>query len=70
MQRECVRGLYCAERVAACALMYVDVGRMVLRVGQLGGNAALIKFFKERGVNELPIRDKYNSSAAELYRER
>ena len=37
---------------------------------QLGGNAALIKYFKDRGLNDLPIRDKYNTPEAENYRER
>jgi hypothetical protein len=37
---------------------------------QLGGNAALIKFFKEHGVDTLSIKEKYNTPAAELYRER
>jgi ADP-ribosylation factor GTPase-activating protein 1 len=39
-------------------------------VVQLGGNAKLIAFFTEHGVNSLSIKEKYNSPAAELYRER
>lgn len=47
-----------------------DSMRVYMRLLQLGGNAALIKFFKENGVNDLGIRDKYHSAPAELYKER
>ena len=44
--------------------------RVCAWLSQLGGNAALINFFKEHGVNDLSIKEKYNTPAAELYRER
>ena len=41
-----------------------------MKMMQLGGNKALIDFFKKHGVNDLSIPEKYDTPAAELYRER
>mmetsp|Transcript_17031 Transcript_17031/g.59678 ORF Transcript_17031/g.59678 Transcript_17031/m.59678 type:complete len:369 (-) Transcript_17031:66-1172(-) len=41
-----------------------------IRMMKAGGNRKLRKFFEEHGVADLPISEKYDTPAAELYRER
>lgn len=40
-----------------------------IRAMQLGGNAKLIAHFRRYGVHQLPIVQKYNTPAAEMYRD-
>lgn len=36
---------------------------------QIGGNAKAKRFFRQYNIDSLPIKEKYNTKAAEIYKE-